>query len=365
MEFQKMDFKKELAKVCPKLRNGADIYAWGAGNGFKNLREQFRIVHNIELEDFVFGFVDNDDKKHGVEFYGKKVLSPDELDRDNAVVLISVINDKSRSVEKQLLGMGFNFRHDFFDRAYVIWLLRRHMRYQLSRFKDKHAGERCFIIGAGPSLRARDLDLLKDEVTFATNRIYCMFDKTSWRPSYYAIEDDLLLKEEHRTICDAIGGVKFIWSYSAFLCEGFRAENAYFYDIDLRAAYRQYPYEVDFGSGPDVFYWASTVTYTCLQLAALMGFKEIYLLGVDNDFPIVRKADGEIIYRDIKAHFHPEKTNFYYTPNIDLLIAGYEAAQKHAYAHGYKIYNATRGGALDVFERADFDSLFPHKEVLL
>lgn len=36
----------------------------------------------------------------------------------------------------------------------------------------------------------------------------------------------------------------------------------------------------------------------------------------------------------------------------------YKAARKYADAHGIKIYNATRGGKLEVFERVDFDSLF-------
>ena len=36
----------------------------------------------------------------------------------------------------------------------------------------------------------------------------------------------------------------------------------------------------------------------------------------------------------------------------------YECARKYADMHGIKIYNATRGGNLNVFERVCFDSLF-------
>lgn len=36
----------------------------------------------------------------------------------------------------------------------------------------------------------------------------------------------------------------------------------------------------------------------------------------------------------------------------------YQAARRYAETHGIKIYNATRGGELEVFERVDFDSLF-------
>ena len=37
---------------------------------------------------------------------------------------------------------------------------------------------------------------------------------------------------------------------------------------------------------------------------------------------------------------------------------GYACARKFADREGIKIYNATRGGYLEAFERADFDDLF-------
>lgn len=55
------------------------------------------------------------------------------------------------------------------------------------------------------------------------------------------------------------------------------------------------------------------------------------------------------------------------SPSLDPLAAGdhqqersvddFEAAKRYADSHGIKIYNATRGGNLEVFERVDFDSL--------
>ena len=44
-----------------------------------------------------------------------------------------------------------------------------------------------------------------------------------------------------------------------------------------------------------------------------------------------------------------------YNPKTEM---AYQAAEKYAEEHGIKIYNATRGGRLEVFERVDFDSLF-------
>ena len=36
----------------------------------------------------------------------------------------------------------------------------------------------------------------------------------------------------------------------------------------------------------------------------------------------------------------------------------FEFAEEYSKEHGFRIYNATRGGALEAFERVDFDSLF-------
>ena len=67
----------------------------------------------------------------------------------------------------------------------------KHAEYEknLSRFHNIHKGERCFIVGTGPSLRIEDVHKLKDEYTFAVNSCLTMYDKTEWRGTYYGIVD--------------------------------------------------------------------------------------------------------------------------------------------------------------------------------
>lgn len=70
----------------------------------------------------------------------------------------------------------------------------------LKTLKGIHAGKRCFIIGNGPSLCAEDLDKLKDEYTFAANRIYEIFYLTEWRPTYYFVVDVPIRPEVYAAI---------------------------------------------------------------------------------------------------------------------------------------------------------------------
>ena len=43
---------------------------------------------------------------------------------------------------------------------------------KLKALKDCHRGRRAVIVGNGPSLNVADLERLKDEITFASNKIY-------------------------------------------------------------------------------------------------------------------------------------------------------------------------------------------------
>ena len=53
-------------------------------------------------------------------------------------------------------------------------------------YKDLHVGKRVFLIGNGPSLANTNLDLLKDEISIAMNRVSLIYDKNpKWRPTYY------------------------------------------------------------------------------------------------------------------------------------------------------------------------------------
>ena len=71
---------------------------------------------------------------------------------------------------------------------------------RLYALKDRHRGRRGFVIGAGPSLSPADLSRLRDETTFASNKIYLAFDDTDWRPTYYSVVDVLVARHNAEKI---------------------------------------------------------------------------------------------------------------------------------------------------------------------
>ena len=96
-----------------------------------------------------------------------------------------------------------------------------------------------------------------------------------------------------------------------------------------------------------------------IQLAVYMGIKEIYLLGVDFSFRREVHENGELrVNNNINNHMNEMEqveSGLYY---VDRIMRGWLKIKEYAESHGIKVYNATRGGKLQVFERVDFDSIF-------
>lgn len=245
-------------------------------------------------------------------------------------------------------------------------------------FEGKHRDlDRCFIIGNGPSLRIEDLEKLKDEITFASNMIYALYKSTLWRPTYYCAMDSSFCKKmmsDKESMNKITSGCQA--AFTSVIGEGFQFRD----DPEMQNLYYlAYKRSVDRNTNSPYFsddsskeiYVSGTVTYALLQLAVYMGFKKIYLLGVDCTFSVERHKNGSITVNHCVNHMDEieeerkkfndqvkDRFGYSYLADIDLQIAGYEAAKKYADSRGIKIYNATRGGKLEVFERVDFDCLF-------
>lgn len=241
----------------------------------------------------------------------------------------------------------------------------RRSRIKIAAEKDKYLGKRCFIIGNGPSLTSDDLDALKDEVTFASNRIFKMFDKTDWRPTYYAILDESIACDDdvppnvNALDCE----LKFIRKQGWFVCRAIK--NPCFLHTWYGGQYVGNPeFSADLTKG---IYTIATVTYSLIQIARYMGFSEIYLIGVDHKYANERKQDGSIVKNEgIKSYFGKQE-------NLEKKVVAatwemekaYQYAEDYSRKNGFRIYNATRGGYLEVFERVDFDEIINLNEVKL
>jgi len=234
---------------------------------------------------------------------------------------------------------------------------------KIAALKDTHLGRRCFIIGNGPSLKIKDLDRLRKEITFASNKIYLAFDQTTWRPTYYSVYD-ILVAENNKSNIDKLNLYKIFGEN----IRPYFNKNSAIWLRGLKVPIVNDEYECRFSTNSlEGGYGGWTVIYLQMQLAFYMGIREIYLIGVDFSFEIPKStgercASGKIIkHQGETNHFHPEyrKPGETWTmPLLDLQYKAFVNAKKTIGSHGGKIFNASRKTALDVFPHVDFDSIF-------
>ncbi len=225
----------------------------------------------------------------------------------------------------------------------------------LRRFKNTAKTKACFIVGNGPSLRLEDLERIGHLgiPSFASNRIYLAFPKISWRPSYYFISDERLITDYNKEKDIFFGIPSFFPRKYRELVESGEFYNELIYD---------YRVEGRFSDNAAVgIYAGGSVTTEMIQFAYYMGYKEIYLIGVDFNYTINNpNEDRSYTYQGENNYFiqgYLKKGEVAAIPDVELNLRAFRAAKVVIEKQGRIIKNATRGGKLEVFDRADLDEL--------
>ena len=191
----------------------------------------------------------------------------------------------------------------------------------ISLIRNKHEGERCFILATGPSLNETNLDLVRDEIKFGVNTLYrhpikcqymCVADAKYWE----AYREDFL-----NTVEAPI--------FSSF------EEPAAFYLDGMKG----------------------TVVFLALDVAYIMGFSEVYLIGCDH-------SGGGAAHFDTVDSSPIDKVDVYHgtsrvsgVRNYNSVFEGYEKFKKLYESNDRKLVNCTVGGCLDVFPRANLEDI--------
>jgi hypothetical protein len=235
-------------------------------------------------------------------------------------------------------------------------------RAYFASIKNKYAGRRGFVIGNGPSLTLADLEKLNNEITLAANKVYLAFPSVSWRPTYITVADPLLWEKINYELCAHVNFVHL----PAYLSvpDAIQARTRRFQYLGNASAlwrkHRRLFFSADFGIGA---YGGYTVTYENLQLAVHLGLNPIYIVGCDHFY----KGEPQITANQPLAaiasdnHFLPDYRQVGEIVNpapLELMNESFQQAHAYCRGAGIELFNATRGGYLEVFERRAFDDLF-------
>lgn len=363
---------REYKTVADLKKCQSDIIIFGTGEVGKEAIDIFQ-KNDIKIACLC----DNDVAKQGTKYNNLDILSFDNiLNRyENPIFIVCILSNAIHVVEQienipNIHYYVLSCIHTL-DIENLLLVSKDHVAKDrekmakdkefIKQFKDKHKGERCFIIGNGPSLKAEDLDKLKNEYTFASNFIFKINDQTDWRPSYYTTNDPWFCNSiSKKNISQIIAEYKFLFTQIA------QNQNLIFeftfieYNNPIRNS-------IDVNISLDMSkkaFAVRTITYFNIQLALYMGFAEIILLGIDHNYSKIKiNHSDEIINTDCKKdHFYDDK-NIYNVTDKDYGMLhyselGYKKAKEHCDDNNIKILNATRGGKLEIFDRVEFDTLF-------
>jgi glycosyltransferase involved in cell wall biosynthesis len=242
---------------------------------------------------------------------------------------------------------------------------------RLAALRDRHRGERIFIMGNGPSLNRIDLDLLEGEFVFAMNRVGLLYERVKWRPHFYTAFDLRVVPDN----LDEFNDLDIPYKFFATKHKGavLEAENHFWYHDcsgggDFLERFSGVPEITGFGGG-------GTIAAVAIQVAAFMGFDPIILIGCDASYTIPstvaqvgpdKFGDGtrlnlQSTEDDDANHFDPRyfgEGKRWHTPNAADMHVGFEKCYRSMAEVGRSLVNATDGGALECVPRVDFGRLF-------
>lgn len=246
---------------------------------------------------------------------------------------------------------NFRFKYDAYD---IMTNSRKEKIKKLSQYKNKYKNKKCVIVCNGPSLQMSDLEKLYDEniCTFGCNLIFNIYSDTYWRPDFYVISEFGIYKTYYNEISKLRKVNKDMFVKGICETEFIKELDGvnYYYEDCRRKYYGNAIFSDDITKG---VYSGYTVAYDMIQIAAYIGFTEIYLIGADFSYNGDAAQKGNHVY-DSKFKDKRKTAGMTY---IDCSINSMKVAKRYADSNGIKIYNATRGGKLEVFERKSFDEV--------
>ena len=234
----------------------------------------------------------------------------------------------------------------------------------VEKLKNKHANQRCFIVGNGPSINLMDLSYLKNEFVIGTN--YSFFKKEI-ESTYICISDTYRMKELELYEKDLVDKTIFYASHIGPTLETI-PQSLSLRTIPLNVLDNKIEFSWNIKNGVYCNKKMASVVFPAIQVAVYLGSKEVYLIGVDQDY-----SSDQLWFhgKQGQSHKHLWKENT--MPSKDVIGHNYnynyetqfkpaiETFDKILSENNIILANAGIGGKLNAITRVEYNSLFEKK----
>ena len=205
--------------------------------------------------------------------------------------------------------------------------------------------EKCLIVANGPSISVTDLSKYSDYDVITMNRSYCKWDELDLKPMIHVCINSYVLNYFKEDLMKL--DIPVFTNYS--ITKNWNCENNIplllgFFIGDRVSSEIVYP----FSSG-------GTVTFVSLNIAILLGYREIVVVGVDHSFSDKGNPNQTVVMQsDDRNHFFSDyfpSGMKWELPDLERSENSYKVIRRYALKQNIKIYDETVNGKLNVFSK--------------
>lgn len=249
------------------------------------------------------------------------------------------------SVTRIRRALMFRVYHIFYLFDYLLSSRGRQVRMKFKNL-NKAARDKLIIVASGPSLNHTDMNLLVNHDIMVMNRGWLVSEKFKLKIKYLVCIDTKTHLDQMYEQYENFDSYIHFYNYRR-IGKYSKKVNRYFIFTGLSPSFYR---NGIFGNG-------KSVTYTCIQLGYLLGYKKIILIGKDHSYNSygVPGTSNKINASGSINHFSSQ----YYKPG-DIFDApdlmgeerAYRIANKFLGKAGIDIVDCTENGQLHIFRKS-------------
>ena len=269
-----------------------------------------------------------------------------------------------------ITGPSFSLRKRADGGADIVWKKRTVGQCRpVSELRGTCSGS-CYVMGTGPSIQSMNLRTLKGQYLIGVNGAIAMFNELGIRPNAYVITDRDFFENRFEMVRDVmLSGAKCFFSFAGLsrICqrepELLRDANVYLTEVVNRrygvprlsqAAFIEWAYSDPDFVMPDEkrtddsrvgfsrnmekgVFCGRTISFRALQIAYYLGFRKLYVLGMDLNY----KGDNPRFY-ETSEQMRPSKIDKDYEPYILPAFRALSALCETGEVMAYNLSSASR-----------------------
>src|SRR6056297_1397879 len=290
---------------------------------------------------------------------------------------------RREEIAMSVVNLIDNYRRSLIYSAH--WLFSKDLRQELATTKElqnKHRDNRCFIVGNGPSLKNHDLNKITDEFVFTVNYMMKSDDFKTLNPNYHLFADPIIFElnpkeKEENKIINLIDSTLKTNPELTYIIPFRRRVNfvKLFPNHKFKFIYNYKSYTPKLKKTSrlhNITPGFQNVIIYAINTALYMGFKEIYLIGVDmtgflEHFEhnktneqwghFYAKSEEEKAYV-LEIEKKKKFDNEFYLKTYGKTLEQLKLMYAYAAKCNVKLLNASQHGAIDFIPRVDYNSLF-------